>query len=257
MLDAEQDARRCKASADGWRGRRIPRRRHRRVPLPAGRASVFTFLEVNTRLQVEHPVTEVTTGLDLVKLQILVAGGGRLDGEPPGRVRPRRRGPAQRRGRRPRLRARARAGSRCCALPTGPGIRVDTGVAQGDVIPPDYDSMIAKVIAWGRDRDEALRGCAAPCARPPSSSTAARPTSRFLLDLLDRPEVRRRHGRHRLARPRCARRGGLVADRARRHRAGRGRDRRRTRPRRRRTGAFLRLRPRRPPAGQHDDRPRR
>ena len=82
-------------------------------------------------------------------------------------------------------------GSSILVLPVGPGIRVDTGVAEGDVIPPEFDSMIAKVIAWGRDRDEALRP-AAPGARRDrrSSSTAARRTRSFLLDLLDRPEVR-------------------------------------------------------------------
>ena len=68
----------------------------------------FAFLEVNTRLQVEHSITEVTTDVDLVKAQIHVAGGGRLTtGEKPDRDRARHRGPAERRGPRPRLRARA------------------------------------------------------------------------------------------------------------------------------------------------------
>ena len=115
----------------------------------------FAFLEVNTRLQVEHPVTELTTGLDLVKLQLHVAAGGRLEGEPP---------PTEGYAIEARLNAedpqRAFAPApgtiEMLSLPVGPGIRVDTGVAEGDVIPPEYDSMIAKVIAAGRDRDEAL-----------------------------------------------------------------------------------------------------
>ncbi|HEU5385066.1 MAG TPA: carboxyl transferase domain-containing protein [Streptosporangiaceae bacterium] len=115
----------------------------------------FSFLEVNTRLQVEHPVTEATTGFDLVKAQLQVAAGGRLAG-----LRPAERGHAVE----ARLNAEdpdrdfAPAPGRIQLLrwPTGPGIRIDTGVVEGDVIPPDFDSMIAKIIAVGKDRAEAL-----------------------------------------------------------------------------------------------------
>ena len=75
-------------------------------------------------------------------------------------------------------------------LPGGPGIRVDTGVATGDVIPPQFDSMIAKVIAWGRNRDEA-RARLARAMRQTSVVIEGGTTNKaFLLDLLDRPEVR-------------------------------------------------------------------
>ena len=116
----------------------------------------FTFLEVNTRLQVEHPITEVTTGLDLVKLQIFVAERGRAGGRLSGGVRACGGGAAERRGCGQRVRAVAGRWCELLNLPVGPGIRVDTGIASGDVIPPDYDSMVAKIIAWGRDRNEAL-----------------------------------------------------------------------------------------------------
>ncbi|MGW0807738.1 ATP-binding protein [Nonomuraea sp. NPDC002799] len=116
---------------------------------------LFAFLEVNTRLQVEHPITEITTGVDLVKAQLHVAAGGKLDGDAPGEwghaveARLNAEDPdrdfAPAPGRITRL-----------ALPSGPGIRVDTGFSEGDTIPADFDSMIAKIIAHGRDRTEAL-----------------------------------------------------------------------------------------------------
>src|SRR5689334_16474256 len=121
---------------------------------------LFAFLEVNTRLQVEHPITEVTTGTDLVKAQLHVASGGRLEELAPGGRMPSEAGHAVE----ARLNAEdpdrdfAPAPGRIVrlALPSGPGVRVDTGVAEGDTIPPDFDSMIAKIIAVGRTREEAL-----------------------------------------------------------------------------------------------------
>jgi acetyl/propionyl-CoA carboxylase alpha subunit/acetyl-CoA carboxylase carboxyltransferase component len=115
----------------------------------------FAFLEVNTRLQVEHAITEATTGFDLVKAQLNVAAGGRLVGE-----RPAERGHAVE----ARLNAEdpdrdfAPAPGRIQLLrwPTGPGIRIDTGVVEGELVSPDFDSMIAKIIAVGRDRTEAM-----------------------------------------------------------------------------------------------------
>ena len=188
----------------------------------------FSFMEVNARLQVEHPVTEAVTGLDLVKLQLHVAAGGRLEGEPPAPRRPRDRGAPERRGPGARLRARARAASQLLASPTGPGVRVDRGIAAGDVIPPDFDSMIAKVIAYGRDRDEALarlrralrrddRGHRGRHDQPGLPARAARP-----------PRVRAPARSTRLARPpAAARRDRARAPRRRRAAAGRDRARRR------------------------------
>ncbi|SNS15642.1 Acetyl/propionyl-CoA carboxylase, alpha subunit [Geodermatophilus pulveris] len=149
---------------------------------------LFTFLEVNTRLQVEHPVTEETTGLDLVKLQLHVAAGGRLEGDPP---------PAVGHAVEARLTAEdAEAGFapapgrvELMRLPTGPGVRVDTGIGVGDVIPPQYDSMVAKVIAWGRDRPEALARLRCALRETTVVLSGGTTTKSFLLDLLDRPEV--------------------------------------------------------------------
>lgn len=115
----------------------------------------FYFMEVNTRLQVEHPVTECTTGLDLVKLQIQIAQGQRLQGDSP-----------QSMGHAVEVRLNAEDAENGFAaapgtieyfrLATGPGVRVDTGVAEGESIPAEFDSMIAKVIGFGKTRKEAL-----------------------------------------------------------------------------------------------------
>jgi len=117
----------------------------------------FYFLEVNTRLQVEHPVTEQVTGLDLVKLQIAIAAGHRLpfawesitprghamevrlyaeDPESnffpsPGKILSRH-------------------------TPSGPGIRMDEGVYEGWTVPNDYDPLLSKLIAWGNSREETI-----------------------------------------------------------------------------------------------------
>ena len=148
----------------------------------------LAFLEVNTRLQVEHPVTEATTGLDLVKLQIHVAAGGRLEGDPPAA-----------RGHAIEARVNAEDAERGFApapgkvellgLPTGPGIRVDTGISEGDVIPPEYDSMIAKVIAWGSGRAEALARLRRALEEMRVVVRGGATNRAFLIDLLGRPEV--------------------------------------------------------------------
>src|SRR6266851_3036289 len=117
----------------------------------------FYFLEVNTRLQVEHPVTEQVTGLDLVKLQIAIAAGHRLPFEwetimprghsmevrlyaedpdnnffpSPGKILSRR-------------------------VPSGPGIRLDEGVYEGWTVPNEYDPLLSKLIAWGNSREETI-----------------------------------------------------------------------------------------------------
>ncbi|MCW2699654.1 MAG: acetyl-CoA carboxylase, biotin carboxylase subunit [Blastococcus sp.] len=149
---------------------------------------LFTFLEVNTRLQVEHPVTEETTGLDIVKLQLHVAAGGRLEGDPPTEfghaVEARLNAEDAEQGFAP-----APGEVELLRLPTGPGVRVDTGMSVGDVIPPAYDSMVAKVIAWGRDRPEALARLRVALRETTVVLRGGTTTKSFLLDLLDRPEV--------------------------------------------------------------------
>ena len=117
----------------------------------------FYFIEMNTRIQVEHPVTEMTTGLDIVQEQIRVAAGERLS------VRQK---DIEIRGHAIECRINAEDPFRFTPSPGritsyhppgGPGIRVDSHIYQGYSVPPNYDSLIGKVIAYGADRDQAIR----------------------------------------------------------------------------------------------------
>ena len=117
----------------------------------------FYFIEMNARIQVEHPVTEMVTGVDLIKSQIRIAAGEKLDdGGGARRVsRPQHRVPHQCRGPRD-LRSQRRADHRVPDARAGPGVRVDTAAHADAVIPPYYDSLVAKLIVHGRDRAEAI-----------------------------------------------------------------------------------------------------
>ncbi|MEO3757926.1 biotin carboxylase N-terminal domain-containing protein [Mycobacterium sp. B14F4] len=125
-------------------------------------AGSFFFLEMNTRLQVEHPVTEETTGLDLVELQLLVADGGRLDPEaPPSRgysieARIYAEDPAK--GWQPQAGTVHR-------FDVPPNVRVDSGVVAGSVVSIFYDPMLAKVISFAPDRRRAALVLADALAR--------------------------------------------------------------------------------------------
>ena len=147
-------------------------------------------MEMNTRLQVEHPVTECTTGIDLVKLQIHVARGGRLEGE-----RPRTTGHAIE----VRLNAEdpdngfapAPGAIQRFRMLTGPGVRIDTGVAEGDAVPPEFDSMIAKIIAYGQNRKEALSRLQRALRESVVVIKGGASNKPFLLESLNRAEVQR------------------------------------------------------------------
>lgn len=106
----------------------------------------FAFLEMNPRIQVEHPVTELIAGIDLVREQLLIAGGS------PTSVETALRGHAIE----CRINAEDTGRLRAFSVPWLPGVRVDTGYRVGDEIPPHYDSLVAKLVVWGPTREAAL-----------------------------------------------------------------------------------------------------
>jgi acetyl-CoA carboxylase biotin carboxylase subunit len=156
----------------------------------------FYFMEMNTRIQVEHPVTEMVTGFDLVKEQIRVAAGEPLSfprvGMGEGEFRPR--------GHAIEFRINAEDPEKFTPspgtittlhVPGGPGVRVDTAAYIGWRIPPDYDSLLAKLIVHGQTREEALaRGRRALAL---FVVQGVKTTIPLHLRLLDHPDVR--HGR--------------------------------------------------------------
>ena len=117
----------------------------------------FYFMEMNTRIQVEHPITEMRTGIDIVKAQIRIAGGDELKFKQK---------EIEFKGHSIECRINAENPSKNFMpspglineinLPGGNGIRVDTAIYNGYVIPPNYDSMIAKIIVHGVNRNEAI-----------------------------------------------------------------------------------------------------
>jgi 3-methylcrotonyl-CoA carboxylase alpha subunit len=153
---------------------------------PSGR---FYFLEMNTRLQVEHPVTELVTGLDLVRLQLEIAAG-----------RPLAIGQSELRSQGHALEARLYAEDPAnddlpsagrvlvCALPEGPGIRVDSGIARGSEVSVHYDPMLAKIVAFGRDRAESIERMAEALSRTAVLGLAT--NLGRLRTLVDHPEFR-------------------------------------------------------------------
>jgi len=119
----------------------------------------YYFIELNARLQVEHPVSELVTGIDIVREQLRIAAGESVHVK----------GRAPRRGHAVEVRLNAEDPARGFAPspgvierfrpPLGPGIRLDTHVEEGSIIPPYYDSLLAKLIVWDEDRPAAIERC--------------------------------------------------------------------------------------------------
>jgi acetyl-CoA/propionyl-CoA carboxylase biotin carboxyl carrier protein len=147
------------------------------------------FLEMNTRIQVEHPITEQVTGVDIVAAQLRVAAG-----EPLGLAQE----DVQVSGHAVECRVNAEDPARgflptpgtitALRWPGGPGIRVDAGYQAGDAVPPFYDDLLGKVIAWGRDRDQAIGRMRAALADLEVGGIAS--TAPALARILDHPDFR-------------------------------------------------------------------
>ncbi|MGI5338123.1 acetyl/propionyl/methylcrotonyl-CoA carboxylase subunit alpha [Streptomyces sp. CA-181903] len=156
--------------------------------VPGGDPSAYYFMEMNTRLQVEHPVTELVTGLDLVEWQLRVAAGEPLDFAQDDvsltghAVEARICAEVPARGFLP-------SAGRIVALhePEGPGVRVDSGLLPGTEVGTDYDPMLAKVIAYGPDRATALRRLRAALAD--TTILGLETNTGFLRRLLAHPSV--------------------------------------------------------------------
>ena len=146
----------------------------------------FFFLEMNTRIQVEHPVTELVTGVDLVREQLRIAAGEPMSC-----------GPLMMRGHaiEVRLYAEDPENNFLPAIgplavfrpPEGPGVRLDTGVREGDSVTPNYDPMLAKLIVWAPSRAEALQRMRRALDEFVVLGTTT--NIRFLRELCDEPEV--------------------------------------------------------------------